>query len=105
MSTLSNINISETCGPIAIKFYLRHSWGGGKAAQGFGADRFRTLVSMATDSFHMVIMGGGEWCLHFFSLVFHLILFILVGNEDMHEISDEFEIWPDPTTDCGVSCP
>ena len=23
----------------------------------------------------------------------------------MHEISDEFEIWPDPTTNCGVTCP
>ena len=32
-------------------------WGGGKAALGFGADQIRTLVSMATDSFHRVIMG------------------------------------------------
>ena len=23
----------------------------------------------------------------------------------MHESSEEFEIWPDLTTDCGVSCP
>ena len=23
----------------------------------------------------------------------------------MHKISDEFEFWPDRTTDCGVSCP
>ena len=30
-------------------------WGGGKAASGFGADGFRTLVSMATDSSHRVI--------------------------------------------------
>ena len=29
----------------------------GKAALGFVADRCRTLVSMATDSFHRVIMG------------------------------------------------
>ena len=56
-STLSNINISETSGPIAIKFYLKHHWGGGKAALGFGADQLRTLVSMATDSPHRVIMG------------------------------------------------
>ena len=33
------------------------------------------------------------------------ILFILAGNEDMHKISDEFEFWPDRTTDYGVSCP
>ena len=33
------------------------------------------------------------------------ILFILAVNDDMHESSKEFEIWPDPTTDCRVSCP
>ena len=27
------------------------------------------------------------------------------GNNDMHESLDEFEIWPDLTTDNGVSCP
>ena len=52
----TNMNISEASGPIAIKFYLKHHWGGGKAAWGFGADQFRTLVSMATDSSHRVIM-------------------------------------------------
>ena len=56
-STLSNINISETSGPIATKFYLKHHWGGGKAASGFWPDRIGTLVSMATDSSHRVIMG------------------------------------------------
>ena len=30
---------------------------------------------------------------------------ILAGNEDIHNISDAFEIWPDRTKDCGVSCP
>ena len=53
----SNMNISEASRPIAIKFYLKHHWGGGKAAWGFGGDQFRTLVSMATDSSHRVIMG------------------------------------------------
>ena len=33
-----------------------------------------------------------------FSAIFHLILFILAGNEDMHKILDELEIGPDPTT-------
>ena len=56
-STLSNMNISETSRPITIKFYLKHHWGGGKAALGFGADQIRTLVSVATDSSHRVIMG------------------------------------------------
>ena len=53
----SNMNISEASRPIAIKFYLKHHWGGGKAAWGFGADQFRTLVSMGTDSSNRVIMG------------------------------------------------
>ena len=34
----------------------------------------------------------------------YLILFILAGNDDMHESLEEFEIWPDLTTDCRVSC-
>ena len=57
LSTLLNINISETSGPIATKFYLKHHWGRGKAALGFEQDRVGTLVSMATDSSHWVIMG------------------------------------------------
>ena len=55
--TFSNINISATSKPIAIKFYQRHYWGRRQAALGFGPDRIRTPVSMATESFHMVIMG------------------------------------------------
>ena len=54
--TLSNMNISETNGLIATKFYLKHHLGGGLAALGFGPDRIRTLVSMATESSHRVIM-------------------------------------------------
>ena len=55
--TLSNINISETSWPIIIKFHQEHHWGGGLTALGFGLDRIRTLVSMATDSSHRVKMG------------------------------------------------
>ena len=51
------MNISKTRGPIATKFYLKHYWGGEKAVLSFGLDRTGTLVSMATDSSHMVIMG------------------------------------------------
>ena len=56
-STLSNINISETSWLIIIKFNQEHHWGGGLTSLGFGLDRIRTLVSMATDSSHRVIMG------------------------------------------------
>ena len=55
--TFSNMNISATSWPIGMKFYLKHYWGGGKASVGFDLDRIRTLVSMATDSSHRVIMG------------------------------------------------
>ena len=55
-STISNMNISATSGPIATKFYLKHHWVGEKAALGFGPDRIGTLVSMATESSHRVIM-------------------------------------------------
>ena len=55
--TLLNVNISETSGPIATKFYLKRHWGGEKAALGFEQERIGTLVSMATVSSHWVIMG------------------------------------------------
>ena len=63
-------------------------------------NQIRPLISMATDR---VIIE--KQCHHFLSAVLHPILFILADNNDMHENSDEFQIWPDPTTDCGVSCP
>ena len=43
--------------PSVHTFKLEHYWGGEMAAYGFGLDRIRTLVSMATDSSHSVIMG------------------------------------------------
>ena len=55
--TLSNINISETSGPIAIKFYLKRHWEWSEAALGFWPDRIRSLVSMATYSFNGAVMG------------------------------------------------
>ena len=89
--TLSNMNISATSGPIATKFYLKHQWGGEKAAFGFWPDRIGTLVFMATDSSHGVYNGG--------NLVSTLAL------DDNHNIPNEFEFQPDSTKDCGVSCP
>ena len=47
----------------------------------------------------------GKWCLHLFSVVFGLILFILAGNEDMHKISYQCKFRPNRTTDKGVICP
>ena len=44
---------------------------------------------------HRLIMGKG--CLHFFSAVLDRILFILAGNDYIHESLGEFEIQPDPT--------
>ena len=57
LSTFSNLNISAASGLIVTKFYLTHHWVGGKDALGFGPDRIRALVSMATDSSHRNIMG------------------------------------------------
>ena len=55
--TLSDMNIIKTSWLIIIKFHQKHHWGGGLAALGFGPDRMRILVSMATDSSHRVING------------------------------------------------
>ena len=43
--------------------------------------------------------------LPFFLGCFYPILFILTGNDDMHESLEEFEIRLDLNTDCGASCP
>ena len=92
-------NVSETSGPTAIKFYLKHHWGGEKAAIGFVPDWIRTLVSMATDSSHRIIVAT-------FSRLFFIRSFsLLAGNEDMHDSFEEFEFRPDLTTDYRVSCP
>ena len=76
---------------------------GGKGAFGFWPDRFRTLVFMAIDNSHRVIMW--ENCVATFSVVYHPILFIRAGNDGMLETLEEFEIRRDSTTDCGVSDP
>ena len=59
------------------------------------------LVSMATDR----VIIEKKRCCHFFSAVYYPILFILAGNDDMHESSEEFKFLLELTTDCGVSCP
>ena len=49
--------------------------------------KIRLLVSKATDRFII-----DKRCCHFFSAVFYPILFILAGNEDMHESSEKYKI-------------
>ena len=44
-------------------------------------------------------------CPHFFSVTIDQIHFEFVGNEDMQNISNEFEFRPAWTTDYGVICP
>ena len=56
LSHSPNIYICKTYMPNVTKFYLKHHWGDRKAASGFWPDLIRTLVSMATDSSHRVIM-------------------------------------------------
>ena len=58
--TLSNIEISKTSGPIAIKIYMKHHRGEEKDALGFGPYRIGTLVSMATDSYHIHVVKMRE---------------------------------------------
>ena len=62
--------------------------------------QMRPLVSMATKG-----LQWEERCYHIFSKVFDRIHFILAGNADIHKSLNEFEIWRDPTMDCGGGCP
>ena len=74
--------------------YILRAWMSLKFGQ------IQPLVSMVIDR---VMMGKKVSPL--FSAVFHLFLFILAGNYDMHKSSDEFEFRPNWITNCGVSCP
>ena len=76
--TFSNMTISGTSGPIATKFYLKHHLVGGKAVLRFGPDQIGTLVSMATDSSHRVIM---EKCWE------HASAFILIGSSSYLQVT------------------
>ena len=64
-------------------------------------NQIQLLVSMTTDRVMIEKKNGVAT----FSPLFYSTLFILAGKDDMHESSEEFEIQPDSTTDCGVSCP
>ena len=71
--TLSNIEISKTSGPLAIKIYMKPNIiGVMKAALGFGPHRIGTLISMATDSSNRAKMGE--------HLVSTLALSVFIGS-------------------------
>ena len=63
--------------------------------------QIRLVVPMATDR----SINGKYGVATFPRLFFIRSFFILAGNDDMYESSEEFEFLPDPTIDCGVSCP
>ena len=79
------MNISKTSRPIIIKFHLKHHWGGGLAALGFGPDRIRILVSIATDSSHRVIMGE--------NLVSILALPLFIGSSFLQVTRTAINAW------------
>ena len=96
-STLLNMNISETRRPIIIKFHLDHHWVRGLSVLSSGSDPIRTLVSMATDSSHRVIMEKILYHSSFFIL--DMFFFILSSNEDNHKRSNGFKIRQDRVRD------
>ena len=72
-------------------------WGGSLSVLKFGPDHIRTLVSMATDSSHRVIMGN--FCDYSSVFIFDWFFFILAGNVDYYQISNGLEIRQDGTRD------
>ena len=66
------------------------------------------LIDVILFNYIELIFRGGVSCLPaalLFLVVFHPFLFIIAGNDDMHESWVEFEFQPDWTIDCRVSCP
>ena len=94
VSTFSRLFLIESISYLLVTMTYMRAWMSLKFGQS------SLLVSMATDRVMIE-----KWCCHFFSAVFYPILFILAGNDDMHESSEEYKIRPDPSTYCGVSCP
>ena len=62
--------------------YVKYHLCGGTVVAGLGADWIKTLVSIATDSSHRVIMG--KTVSSRFLSCFDSILFILVCHADEH---------------------
>ena len=99
------MNISATKKADHNKILSEALLGWGKAVLGFELDQIGTLVSMAPDSSHRVVMGKILLARYIASaFIFDWIFFILAGDKDNHNILDEFEFRPDLIKDCGVSC-
>ena len=83
------MNICATSGPITMKFYKKTSLGWGKGSLGFGPDRMKTLVSMATDSSHRVIMEKTFFFQVFFvrSFLYLQIMMTCMGAERSSKFS------------------
>ena len=73
---------------------MKHHWGGGLAALGFGPDWMRTLVSMATDSSH----GENLVTTLAPSFLIDTSLFLQVTRASI-TFFDGFDIRQDPTRD------
>ena len=52
---------------------------------------------------HSLIMG--KCCFHVSSFIFDRIIIKVVGNQDRHKSSDEFDFGPEQITYFGVTCP
>ena len=64
---------SSPAWPIKVKFYVEHPWvGGTKVCVFFYLDRIRTVVAMATNAFHRLIMEKSENCLFLLSCLRYL---------------------------------
>ena len=61
-------------------------------------------VNVAHDAIHNNYLYNHTAYYHVLQQVIAFLV-ILAGNDDMRQSSEEFKIQPDPTTDCGVSCP
>ena len=66
----------------------------------FGLDPIRTMVSMHGS----LTVNIGKTVPPRFLGCFDPIIFILAGNEDMHQSLYVFRIWPNQPTDYIVSC-
>ena len=80
---------NSAIGSITIKVKLKHHWGGGKTALGFGPDRIRTLVSMETDSSHRIM---GKSCGYSSGFLFDRIVLIFAEYEVSHKVWKELEL-------------
>ena len=65
---------------VTMKFYQKHHLDGGKAASGFGPDGIKTLVSMAKDSSHRVIMEKTVWPLFIHSFLYLQVMITCMGT-------------------------